>query len=60
MNKSIVVTGIPCHYQAIERTIKYVTAASKIVYSHKSRHEMILQTNISRIKLPSVQSKADC
>ena len=59
INNPIVMKEIPCHSQAVERTIKDITAASKMVYSHKSRHGMILQTKKSRTELPRVDSKAD-
>ena len=54
-----VLSGIPCHSQAVERTIKDISATTMKVFGHKSRHGMILQCHKSRAELPKIGSKSD-
>ncbi|ESN92755.1 hypothetical protein HELRODRAFT_164856 [Helobdella robusta] len=50
---------VPCHSQAVERTIKDLSAASCRVYGRKSRHGMVLQSKKSRLEIPKIDSKKD-
>jgi hypothetical protein len=50
---------IPCHSQAVERTVKDISQSSSKVLGHLSRHGMILQTKKSRRELPRFDSKSD-
>lgn len=58
-NQHIIMNQFPCHSQAVERTVKDISAASAKVYGHYSRHGMILQSKKCRLELPKVDSKAD-
>ena len=53
------IPNIPCHTQAVERTIKLVTEVSKIYSSYEKRHQAILLTLISRQKMSKFDSKKD-
>ncbi|ESN94388.1 hypothetical protein HELRODRAFT_164221 [Helobdella robusta] len=55
----ILLPDVPCHSQAVERTIKDVSAASCKVYGRKSRHGMVLQSKKSRLEIPIIDSKKD-
>ena len=55
----ILLPDVPCHSQAVERTIKDVSAASCKVYGRKSRHGMVLQSKKSRLEIPKIGSKKD-
>lgn len=57
-NDPINLTQFPCHSQAVERTIKDISAASCKVYGHNSRHGMIVQSKKSRMELPNIDCKA--
>lgn len=58
-NQPVLVQQTPCHSQAVERTVKDVTAASRKVYGKRSRHGMVLQGKKSRLDLPKIDSKID-
>ena len=58
-DQPIILPHIPCHSQAVERAIKDITAASSKVYGHQARHGMIIQSKVSRLELPRIDSKAD-
>lgn len=53
------VYSLPCHTQAVERTVKLVTEASQNVFGQEQRHGYILNTLNSRTKLPNFQTKSD-
>ncbi|ESN92990.1 hypothetical protein HELRODRAFT_165139 [Helobdella robusta] len=55
----ILLPDVPCHSQAVERTIKDVSAASCKVYGRKSCHGMVLQSKKSRLEIPKTDSKKD-
>ena len=57
-NRPIVLDQIPCHSQAVERTVKDISAASSKVYGHKSRHGMILVAKKCRLEMKTVHNKA--
>lgn len=46
------VYDLPCHTQAVERTVKLVTEASKAVVGQENRHGFILNTLKSRKEMP--------
>ena len=54
-----VLSGIPCHSQAVKRTIKDISATTMKVFGHKSRHGMIFQCRKSRAELAKIDSKSD-
>ena len=55
----ILLPDVPCHSQAVERTVNDVSAASCKVYGRKSRHGMVLQSKKSRLEIPKIDSKKD-
>lgn len=46
------ISSRPYHSQVVECVVKYIFAASSIVYGQGSRYEMILQRTASRTELP--------
>ena len=50
---------LPCHTQAVERTVKLVTEASQSVCGHKNRDGYIRTTLENRKQLPKIESKRD-
>jgi hypothetical protein len=56
--QQLLLPTFPCHSQAVERTVKDVSAASSKVYGHKSRHGMVLLGKKARLELPKVDTKA--
>jgi len=50
-------TKFPCHTQAVERTVKLVTEASKKVCGHNKRDGFIRSTLKSRKAMPEFRSK---
>ena len=43
-------TGVPCHSQSVERLVKQVTEASKVVCGFERRNKVILNTLASQNK----------
>jgi len=50
---------IPCHTQAVERTVKLVTQASSKVYGHERRDGFIRATLASRATMPTFDTKSE-
>lgn len=48
---------LPCHTQAVERTVKDVTRVSTKVFGHESRHGMLVSAEKSRKNRPNLESK---
>lgn len=50
------ITNFPCHSQSVERAVKLVSEASKMVYGEENRHQVILTILRSRNLRPSFDS----
>lgn len=50
---------MPCHTQAVERSVKLVTEASQRVCGHEARNGFIFNTLYSRRLMPKFESKQD-
>jgi len=50
---------IPCHTQAVERTVKLVTQAASKVYGHERRDGFIRATLASRATMPTFDTKSE-
>jgi hypothetical protein len=48
---------LPCHTQAVERSVKDVTRVSTKVFGHESRHGMLVLAEKSRSKRPKLETK---
>jgi hypothetical protein len=53
----ILMPRLPCHTQAVERSIKDVTRVSTKVFGHESRHGMLVLAQKSRNKRPKLETK---
>lgn len=51
------IKDIPCHSQAVERTIQTVSRASRTVYGKENRHANVCATTQSRSILPETKTK---
>jgi hypothetical protein len=49
----------PCHTQAVERCVKAVTEASRLVIGHESRDGFIRARNTVRLIIPTFNSKSE-
>ena len=54
----ILLPKFPCHSQAVERSVKDVSACCSKVYGHEARHGMVLLSKKARFQLPKVDTKA--
>ena len=57
--KYTMLQNIPCHSEAVERTVQDVTYTTTKVFGHDARHGMVVQCNKSREEMPKYDSKAD-
>lgn len=55
----IMIDGIPCHSQSVERIIRSVSIASKTVFGEENRQGKICTTIASREVLPRTETKKD-
>jgi hypothetical protein len=53
------IKGMPCHTQSVERGIKLVTEAAKLVCGSENRDAMIKVKQTSRAKMPKFDSKKE-
>lgn len=51
--------NIPCHSQAVERSVQDISSTALKVVGHAARHGMAIQTKKSRTEMPYLQSKYD-
>ena len=50
---------LPCHTQAVQRTVNLVTEAASNVYGHEERDGFIRSTLLSEEKMPCFETKKD-
>lgn len=58
-NEHFIFNKLPCHTQAVERTVKVVTEAAMTLCNKKSREGFILAKLASRKSMPKFDTKRD-
>jgi hypothetical protein len=53
------VRNIPCHSQAVERSVQDISSTTSKVIGHAARHGMAIQTAISREDKPKLNTKSN-